>query len=60
MSKWFPLIILKSIHHKVFIFHTVIGHNENMTPIDFAVTRLKVKLTGTFNVEMVSTDCLEN
>jgi translation elongation factor EF-1beta len=31
-----------------------------MTPIDFGVKRLKVKVTGALNVRMVSTDNLEN
>jgi hypothetical protein len=31
-----------------------------MTPIDFWVTRSKVKVTGALNVRMVSTDYLEN
>jgi hypothetical protein len=31
-----------------------------MTPIDFGVTRLKVKVIGALNVRMVSADYLEN
>jgi hypothetical protein len=31
-----------------------------MTTIDFGVTRSKAKVTGAFNVRMVSTDNLEN
>jgi hypothetical protein len=31
-----------------------------MTPIDFGVTILNVKVTGTLNVRMVSAHCLEN
>ena len=31
-----------------------------MTPIDFGVTRSKVKVTATLNVKMVSADYLEN
>jgi hypothetical protein len=35
ISEWSPLIILKSIHHKVIIFLILIGHNYKITPIDF-------------------------
>jgi hypothetical protein len=31
-----------------------------MTPIDFWVTILKVKVTGALNVRIVSAHCLEN
>jgi hypothetical protein len=53
MSESFPLIILKTIHHKVFIFHIVICH-------DFGVTGSKVKVAGSLNVRIVSADYLGN
>jgi hypothetical protein len=59
MSKQFPLIIFKSIQHKVFIFHMLIGHNCKMTRIDFRVSRSNVKVTGAFNIRMVTADYLE-
>jgi hypothetical protein len=56
MSKWFPLIVLKSIHHNAVIFHMVIGYNMFMTPIDFEVTLSTVKVTCALNNKMVSAD----
>jgi hypothetical protein len=40
MSEWLPMIILKTIHHKIFVFHILIGHNNYITTIDFGVTFL--------------------
>ena len=45
-TKWFPLIILNTIYHRVVIFQMQIGHDQQMTPIDSGVTKLKVKVRG--------------
>ena len=50
--RWFPLIL--------FIFHLQIGHDQQITPIDFGVIRSKVKVTVTLNVRMVSTEYYQN
>jgi hypothetical protein len=60
MVEWFQLIIFKDNYHKVFIFHKVIGHIQQMTRIAFGVTRSKVKITGAFSVRMVSAFYLED
>ena len=56
-TKWFLLIILNTIYHRVFIFHMQIGNDQQMTPIDFGVTRSKVRghmCRSTFLVERFS------
>ena len=37
--KWFPLIILRTIYHKAFIFYMLISLGKDMTCIDFGFTR---------------------
>jgi hypothetical protein len=59
-GRGFQLIILKDNYHKVFIFHIVIGHNQQMISIAFWVTRSKVKVTWTLNVRMVAAYYLED
>ena len=44
----FLLNILRTIYCRAFIFHMVIGHYEDMIPIDFGFTRVKVKVTVFF------------
>ena len=41
----FSLIILRTINHRAFIFHMLIGLMKDMTPVDFVFTRSKVKVT---------------
>ena len=58
-TRWLPLIILNTIHHRVFIFYMLVDNDQQMTPIDFGVTRSKVKVRGhmcrtTFLVIIVS------
>jgi hypothetical protein len=60
MPEWFPLIILNTIHQKVFIFHTVNDHNQWISPIDFWDTGSKVKVTRALNVRLISAYYLEN
>jgi len=43
--KWFPLIILRTVYQRAFIFRMLISLGEDMTPIDLGFTRLKVKVT---------------
>jgi len=35
VKKWFPLIILRTVYHRGFIFHMLIGPGEGLTPFDF-------------------------
>jgi hypothetical protein len=51
---------LKTMYHKLFIFHIFSGCNKKMTRIDFGVTTSKFKVTRALNVKMVSTHYLEN
>ena len=44
VKKWFPGIILRTVHHKLFIFH-IIGLVKCLTPIEFGFFRSKVKVT---------------
>jgi len=37
--KWSPLIILRIIYHRAFIFHMLIGLGEDIIPIYFGFTR---------------------
>jgi len=41
-KKWFPLIFLRTIYHRAFIFHVLW---EGKTPIHFGFTMSKVKVT---------------
>jgi hypothetical protein len=59
MVERFQLIILKDNNHKVFIFHKMIGHNQQMIHITFEVIRSKVKMTGVLSASMVSAYYLE-
>ena len=43
---------LNTVYHKVIMFHMSVGHDQELTPIDFGVTRSKVKVTATLNVKM--------
>jgi len=55
-KKWFPLIFLRNVYHRAFIFHLQIGLGEGMAPIDFGFTRSNVKVTVvTFVKKKVST-----
>jgi len=49
-------------YHKAIIFHVLIGLVEDMTNIDFGLTRLTVKVTRVTckNINMVSTYYLKN
>jgi hypothetical protein len=60
MSEWFLLFILKTIHHKVSIFHILVGLNQLMSTIDFEVTRSKVKVKVTLKFRIVSADYFKN
>jgi hypothetical protein len=51
----FPLIILKTIYYKVFIFHILINHYAVDTS-----SKVKVKVTEAFNVIFFSTHYLDN
>jgi len=42
LKKGLPLIILKIVYHRAFIFHMVIGLGDGLTPIDFVFFRVKV------------------
>jgi len=43
-AKWFPVIVLRAI-----IFHMLIGHGEDITPIEYVFNRSKVKVTLLLN-----------
>jgi len=45
VKKCFPGIILRTVHHKLFIFHILIGLVKCLTPIEFGFFRSKVKVT---------------
>jgi len=44
-KKWFPLIILRTVYHRCFIFHMPIGLGEGFTFIYCVFFRSKVKAT---------------
>jgi len=39
------LLILRTVYHKAFIFHMLIGLGENKSPGVFKITRSKVKVS---------------
>jgi len=41
-----PLIILRIVYHRAFIFHMLIGPGEGLTHIDFVFLRVRVKVKG--------------
>jgi len=45
VKKWFLLIILRTVYHRAFIFHMLIGLGEDMSPDVFMFTRSNVKVT---------------
>ena len=44
-KNWLPLIILRTVYHRAFIFHMFIGLGKDMTSIDFGFTWSKVRIT---------------
>jgi len=44
-QSWFLLIILRTVYHRAFIFHVMIGLGEITIPYVFNFTRSKVKVT---------------
>ena len=44
MYTWFLFVILRTIYHKAFIFHMLIGLDRDLTHIDIGVIRSKVKV----------------
>ena len=42
MYTWFLLIVLRTVHHKCFIFHMLIGLDDGLTFIDDGFFRSKV------------------
>ena len=52
--KWFPDDNSRTLRPGITKLHRDIGHDRQMTPIDFQVTRSKVKVTVTWNSKMVS------
>ena len=36
--KWFPIVVLKTIYHRAFIFHILIGLGKDKTRTDFGFT----------------------
>ena len=52
--KWFPDDNSRTLTPRIMKLHRYIDHDSQMTPIDFQVTRSKVKVTVTRNRKMVS------
>jgi len=40
-----PFIILRTVYHRAFIFHMLIGPGETLTPMDFVFFMGRVKVT---------------
>jgi len=59
MQKACPLNILKSLLVTVIVLGRKIGHGQKMTPVNFEVTRSKVKVTVVFNAKSMSAQYLE-
>ena len=54
MLKWFPANNLRTFSLRIMKLHIVVGLDVYMTPIDFEVSRSKVKVTEVTYVKMVS------
>jgi len=39
LNKWFPIVFLITSYHRAMIVHRLFGLGENMTPIDFEITK---------------------
>jgi len=59
MQKPCPLNILKTLSVTVMVLGRKIGHGQSMTPINFQVTRSKVKVTVLFDAITMSAQYLE-
>jgi hypothetical protein len=53
-TRWFPDDNSRTLGARIMKLHRYIDHDLQMTPIDFEVTRSKVKVTVTRNSKMVS------
>jgi len=53
-TRWFPDDNSRTLWPRIMKLHRYIDHDSQMTPIDFEVTRSKVKVTVTLNSKMVS------
>ena len=53
-TRWFPDDNSRALMPRIMKLHRYIDHDSQMTPIDFQVTRSKVKVTVTKNSKMVS------
>jgi len=45
LLKQFPLIFLRTLYHRAFISHLLIGLGKDMTLFEFELIRSKVKVT---------------
>ena len=45
-TRWFPDDNSRTLRPRIMKLHRNIDHDSQMTPIDFEVTRSKVKVTG--------------
>ena len=53
-TRWFPDDNSRTLRPRIMKLHRYIDHDWQMTPIDFQVTRSKVKVTVTRHSKMVS------
>jgi len=48
-----PIIILRTIYHRAFVFHVQIGPGKDKNPIDFRVIKSKVNVKRVTFVKML-------